>query len=186
MRVEGALVLAVVLGGCTTTRVMQRDGCWVRETKRTLQGKTEELGPCGRSPPQWSEDRLTRLVQECVAQADYRWMGRAVEAWNRRQPLPAQERQEDVIRACMNEAATGVVTRNETLEQRLSEVSSDREALRTETERTGEHLRASHDRIAEWLGEAAKRPPPVATATATATSDGTATTERGLDRKSVV
>ncbi len=180
MRAMSAIALAAVLGGCVTTRVMQRDGCWVRETKKTLRGKTEELGPCTRPAPQWSEDRLTRLVQECVAQADHRWSGRAVDAWNRKQPLPPQERQEDVIRACMDQAATSSVAQNETLRERLAEVSSDRESLRAETAETEAHLRQSHDRIAEWLGEAAKRPPPVATATATATSDGMATTENGF------
>ncbi|HET8538291.1 MAG TPA: hypothetical protein VFL83_00330 [Anaeromyxobacter sp.] len=166
--------------GCTTVKVAQRDGCWVRETKRTLRGTLQDVGPCVRPPPSWSEDRLTRLVQECVAQADYRWQVRALAAWNRREPLPAQDTQETVIKTCMNEAATGVVTQNETLAQRLAEISGDREAFRAEATQGNQHLRASADRLADYLGEAAKRPPPVATATATATSDGTATTENGL------
>ncbi len=180
IRVMSALALAAVLGGCMTTRVVQRDGCWVRETKKTLGGKTEELGPCVRPPPQWSEDRLTRLVQECVAQADYRWASRALAAWSERRSVPAQPSEAEVIRSCLNETATSSVAQNETLRERLAELSSEHAALRAEAEQGESHLRASHDRIAEWLGEAAKRPPPVATATATATSDGTATTENGL------
>jgi hypothetical protein len=180
MRAWGAIALAAVLGGCTTTRVLQRDGCWVRETKRTLLGKTEELGPCMRPQPKWAEDRLTRLVQECMAEADHRWTVRAIEAWSRKEPLPAQEPERDVARACMNEAAGGAVTQNETLRERLAEVTSDRTALAAKTAETDAHLRASNDRLAEFLGEAAKRPPPVATATATATSDGSATTDAGL------
>ncbi len=169
-----------VAGGCTTVRVVQREGCWVRETKRTLRGTQEDVGPCVRPAPKWSEDRLTRLVQECVAQSDYRWQVRAMAAWSRRDPLPPQDSQETVIKTCMNEAAAGVVTQNETLKERLAEVSNDREAFRSDAAQGNQHLRASADRVAEYLGEAAKRPPPVATATATSTSDGMATTENGI------
>jgi hypothetical protein len=178
--VLGALVLAGTVTGCTTVQVAQRDGCWVRETKQTFRGKKQEVGPCLRAQPAWVEDRLTRLVQECIAQADWRWQVRALDAWSRKQPIPPQEAQEAVIETCMNEAAGGTVAQNETLRARLAEVSSDREALRADAEKTSVHLRASNERLAEFLGEAAKRPPPVATATATATSDGTATTENGL------
>jgi hypothetical protein len=184
MRAMGLLLLAGILGGCTTVKLTQRDGCWVRSTHRTLHGTQEDVGPCVRPPPRWSEDRLTRLVQECVAQADYRWQGRALAAWNRHEPLPAQDSQATVIKTCMNEAAAGVVTQNETLRQRLAEISSDREALRADATKGTEHLRASADKLTEYLGEAAKRPPPVATATATSTSDGTATTDTGLQSDS--
>jgi hypothetical protein len=179
---KGILLAGVVASGagCTSVRVAQRDGCWVRQTHRTLGGTQEDVGPCVRPPPKWSDDRLTRLVQECVAQADYRWQVRALAAWNRREALPAQDAQETVIKTCMNEAATGVVTQNESLQQRLAEISGDREAFRAEATEGNQHARAAADRLAEYLGEAAKRPPPVATATATATSDGTASTESGL------
>src|SRR5512141_1464944 len=118
MRALGVILLAGVLGGCTTVKLTQRDGCWVRETHRTLRGTQEDVGPCVRPQPRWSEDRLTRLVQECVAQADYRWQVRALAAWNRREAMPAQDTQETVIKTCMNESAAGVVTRNETLQER--------------------------------------------------------------------
>jgi hypothetical protein len=180
MRAIWAVALAAVLGGCTTTKVLQRDGCWVRQTKRVLGSTSEELGPCPRQPPQWVPDRLTRLVQECLAQADHRWTTSAIDAWNRRQPLPAQPPEREVIRACMDQTAGSAVTQNETLRERLAEVSSDRAALAARTADTDAHLRASHDRLAESLGEAARRPPPVATATASATSDGSATTDSGL------
>lgn len=180
MRAMALLLLAGVLGGCTTVKLTQRNGCWVRETHKTLHGTQEDVGPCTRPPPKWSEDRLTRIVQECVAQADYRWEVRALAAWNLREPLPPQDSQETVIKTCMNEAAVGVVGENETLRQRLSDVSSDRETFRTDAAAGTEHLRRTEGRLAEYLGEAAKRPPPVATATASATSDGTASTENGV------
>lgn len=180
MRAIWALALATAVAGCTTTRVLQRDGCWVRQTKRTLGSTTEELGPCVGPAPQWASDRLTRLVQECLAQTDRRWTSAAIDAWSRRQPLPPQAPEREAIRACMDQAAGGVVTQNETLRERLAEVTSDRAGLAAREADSDAHLRASHDRLAEFLGEAAKRPPPVATATATSTSDGSATTDSGL------
>jgi hypothetical protein len=181
MRVARVAVLAaVVLGGCTSVKMLQRDGCWVRQTKRTLGGTTEDVGPCARAQPRWVDDRLTRLVQECIAQSDYRWQLRALEAWNRREPMPQAEPQEKLIEACMNEAAGRVVTQNETLQARLAEITTDRAALQEDAAQARDHDRRSADRLAEFLGEAAKRPPPVATATATATSDGSATTDSGL------
>jgi hypothetical protein len=152
-----------------------------------LGGTKQEVGPCERSHTQWADDRLTRLVQECVAQVDHRWQVRAVSAWNRGEPLPPQETEESVVALCMSQAATAAVTETERLSERLADVSDDlaraakdRDALRADSAQTLEHLRTSNDRIAGYLGEAAKRPPPVATATATATSDGTAVTESGL------
>jgi hypothetical protein len=187
MRIIGLLVLAGVLGGCTSVKLLQRDGCWIRETKRTLGGTKQDVGPCVRAQPEWADDRLTRLVQECVAQVEHRWQVRAVSAWNRGEPLPPQETEESVVALCMSKAATAAVTETERLSERLADVSDDlaqaakdRDALRADSAQTVEHLRASNDRIAGYLGEAAKRPPPVATATATATSDGTAVTESGL------
>jgi hypothetical protein len=66
----------------------QRDGCWVKQTEKWPKVVTEELGPCARAETRWADDRMTRLVQECVAQADHRWQTRALEAWSRGQPLP--------------------------------------------------------------------------------------------------
>lgn len=180
MRALGLLLLAGVLGGCTGVKLTQRDGCWVRETRSRMHGTQQDVGPCQRAPPKWSDDRLTRLVQECIAQSDYRWYARAVDAWTRHEPLPAQESDEAIGKACMNQAATGAVARNELLKERLAELSSDREALKADATQGTQHLRASADKLTEYLGEAAKRPPPVATATATSTSDGTATTDTGL------
>ena len=83
MRIPGVVLLAVVAGGCTTVKLEQREGCWVRQTSRWPSQVKEELGPCEREKPAWSEDRLTRLVQECMVQADYRWKTRALAAWNK-------------------------------------------------------------------------------------------------------
>jgi hypothetical protein len=189
-RLERAILLAGVAAsaaGCMTTRFTQRDGCWVRETHKTLHGTQEEIGPCMRPQPRWAEDRPTRLVQECVAQADFRWEVRALAAWDRHEPLPPQDSQETVIKTCMDLAAAGFLAESEKLQQRLgavqerlAEISGDRDAFRSEAKQGTDHLRASTDKLVAYLGEAAKRPAPVATATATATSDGTATSDTGL------
>src|SRR5690349_12201025 len=105
MRAWGAIAVAAVVGGCTSVRVVQRDGCWVRRTSGPFGQVREEVGPCARPPPAWAEDRVTRLVQECVVRADYQWQARALAAWNRGEPLPAQEPEETVLRACMGESS---------------------------------------------------------------------------------
>jgi hypothetical protein len=151
----------------------------VKQTQKWPKRVTEEMGPCSRQPPSWSDDRLTRLVQECVAQSDYRWQNRALAAWSRGEPLPKAESEENVLQACMNDAARTMVTENEALKTRLTEVTSDREALRADEEKNREYLRSSNGRLADALGEAAKKPAgsAVATATSTSTSDGSANTQ---------
>ncbi|XXF75388.1 hypothetical protein P2318_20215 [Myxococcaceae bacterium GXIMD 01537] len=177
MRIAGAVLLAVCLGGCTSVKMVQRDGCWVKQTEKWPKRLTEEVGPCSRPAPEWSQDRLTRLVQECVAQSDYRWRNQAIAAWSRGETLPQREPEDNVLQSCMSEASRTVVLENESLKTRLSEVSSDRETLREDVAIDRNHLRASHDRVTDALGEAAKKPPGAAVATATSTSDGTATTQ---------
>src|SRR5438552_17487994 len=84
--------LSCALLACTSVKMVQREGCWVKQTERTLGGTTEELGFCSKQRPEWAEDRLARLVQECMAQADYRWENRALAAWTRNEPIPPPER----------------------------------------------------------------------------------------------
>lgn len=177
MRIAGAMLLAVLVGGCTSVRMVQRDGCWVRQTEKWPKRVSEELGPCARPAPAWAQDRLTRLVQECVAQADYRWQNQAVSAWSRGEPLPPQDSQENILQACMNEASGTMLTENEALKARVGELVYDRDLLRVDVEKDRDHLRSSHDKLTDALGEAAKKPAPAAVATATSTSDGTATTQ---------
>ncbi len=177
MRIAGAMLLAVLVGGCTSVRMVQRDGCWVRQTEKWPKRVTEELGPCSRPTPAWADDRLTRLVQECVAQADYRWQNQAVAAWSRGEPLPPQESEENMLQTCMNEASGTMLTENEALKARVGELVYDRDLLRVDVEKDRDHLRSSHDKLTDALGEAAKKPAPAAVATATSTSDGTATTQ---------
>ncbi len=74
----------------------------------------------------------------------------------------------------MNQAATSSISENENLKARLAELNKDRDSLQAVVDQDQAHLRESHDRIADALGEAAKKPAP--SATATATSNGTATT----------
>ncbi|HEX9308515.1 MAG TPA: hypothetical protein VF894_13550 [Anaeromyxobacter sp.] len=179
MRVLGLVLLASVAGGCTSVKMVQRDGCWVRRTEKIFGRVVEDVGPCVRAQPKWVEDRLTRLVQECVAQADYRWQSRAMEAWSNRAPYPAQPPQQEILHTCMEEARVGLVTENETLRSRLAETTGDREALRQQTAQDHAQLRASHDRIAQLLGDAAQKPAGTAVATATSTSDGKASNESG-------
>lgn len=179
MRVLGAIVLAAVLGGCTSVKMVQRDGCWVRRTEKIFGRVQEEVGPCSRPQPEWAQDRLTRVVQECVAQADYRWQGRAMEAWSKGLPFPAQPPQEETARACMEEARTGLVTENERLKQQVGELARDREALRAQSEHDRAQLRSANERLGEHLGEAAKKPAGTAYATSNSSSDGRAVNENG-------
>jgi len=185
----GMMVAAVVvagLAGCTSVRVAQRDGCWVRHTERWLGSAQDELGPCAPATPAWSEDRLTRLVQECVSRADYRHYLAVLGAWNTGAPAPARAGDETVLKGCLDESTRLMLTENEAMKRRLGELSADRDALRADREalkaeddKARTHLYATQDKLAEYLGEAAKKAQAPATATASATSDsqGSATTE---------
>lgn len=158
------MLLGVALGGCTQVRLVQREGCWVRQTERWPKQITEDIGPCKREVPSWVDDRLTRLVQECVAQSDYRWQMRALDAWNRRQPLPEREPDESVINACVSQAAQSVVAENDALKVRVGDLDNDRTLLRE-----------TNGQFATALGEAAQKPAGSAVATASARGDGSST-----------
>jgi hypothetical protein len=172
MKMAGCL--AAVAGiACTTTKLVERDGCWVKQTSRTMGSSTEELGFCTRpaSPP--AEDRLARMLQECMAQADQRWQNQAITAWNHNQPLPAQPDDAAMVKTCMTQAANaiGMESQNQALQSRVAELSQDREALKSQSDRDREQMQQSNDKMIEALGEAAKRPTPNATATATVKSE---------------
>jgi hypothetical protein len=188
MRLAGVVVLAAMLGACTSVKMVQRDGCWIKRTEKVFGRVREEIGPCTKAPPKWVDDQLTRLVQECVAQADHRWQLRALDAWSKGRPYPAQPPQDETLRTCMQEARVGMVTENEELKRRVGELSTElstnRTALRESADGERAHLRSSNDRIAEWLGQAAQKPPGAATATASATSDGRASNESGANLSS--
>jgi hypothetical protein len=174
------LLLAGGLLACTSVKMVQRDGCWVKQTSRTLGGTTEELGFCSKARPDWAEDRLARLVQECMAQADYRWENRALLAWTRGEPVPPPESDDQIAKTCMGQAsaALGLEVQNDALKSRLADVSQDRQALRSTADKDREFIEQSSDKMITALGEAAKKPPP--SAVATATSTGTAKTESDL------
>jgi hypothetical protein len=169
--------LCGALLACTSVKLVQREGCWVKQTERTLGGTTEELGFCTKARPEWAEDRLARLVQECMAQADFRWENRALASWARNQPIPPPDADEQVAKTCMGQAASalGLEVQNDALKTRLADVSQDRESLRNTSEKSREFLEESSDKMIGALGEAAKKPAP--SAVATATSTGTAKTE---------
>lgn len=182
-RLVGVALLAVAAGGCTSVKMVQRDGCWVRRTEKVFGRVVEDIGPCVRPQPQWSQDRLTRLVQECAAQADHRWQVRAMEAWSKKAPSPPQPPQQEIQRSCMEEARTVIGTETDagTLRTRVAELAAERDALRSEAERDRAKLQESHHQIAEWLGQAAQKPPGNASAFATSssTNDGIASNESG-------
>ena len=182
-RLVGVALLAIAAGGCTSVKMVQRDGCWVRRTEKVFGRVVEDIGPCVRPQPQWSQDRLTRLVQECAAQADHRWQVRAMEAWSKKAPSPPQPPQQEIQRSCMEEARTVIGTETDagTLRTRVAELSAERDALRSEAERDRAKLQESHHQIAEWLGQAAQKPPGNASAFATSssTNDGIASNESG-------
>src|SRR3982751_4362616 len=163
--------------GCTSVRMVERDGCWLKQTEKWPSRVSEELAFCKKPAPAPAQDSLARLVQECVAQADYRWENRAIDAWNRDQPIPPRDSDEKIAATCMSEAAAalGPEAERAALKARLAEIDRDREALRNATENDRAFFQKSNDKMTEALGEAAKKPAPAATATATST--GTATTE---------
>lgn len=172
MRVALGLALLAMTGGCTSVRLAQRDGCWLRETRKWTGAVTEELGPCGRPAPEWVEDRFTRLVQECVAEGDHRWQNRAIAAWNRGDPLPERLPEETVLDRCSNEAARTVLAENELFKARIedarersAELVADRERLQAHNERLG-------DTLADTAKEVAMKPAGSAVATATAHGEG--------------
>ncbi|NVJ17455.1 hypothetical protein HV826_25305 [Myxococcus sp. AM010] len=198
----------MVASACTSVRMEQRDGCWVKQTRAFPSTLKEEVGPCARPVPVWSEDRLTRLVQECVMHTDYRWQSSALVAWNRSEPLPERESEEKVLTACMARAETILNTEKGALEQRLSEVARERDTLKASIEkernqhqatlteqltrhdasmeRARDQMHESNNLLAEALGEAAKKPAPsaVATATSTSSSEGLANTQTDTTQRS--
>ncbi|WP_238539924.1 hypothetical protein [Corallococcus macrosporus] len=208
MRLVAAVSLAMVASACTSVRMEQRDGCWVKQTRAFPSTLKEEVGPCARPVPVWSEDRLTRLVQECVMHTDYRWQSTAMVAWNRGDPLPVRESEEQVLSACMARAENILNTEKGALEQRLSEVAQERDTLKASIEkerhqhqatmseqltrhdasmeRARDQMHQSNNLLAEALGEAAKKPAPsaVATATSTSSSEGLANTRTDATQRS--
>ena len=170
-------LVAVVAGGCTSVKMVQRDGCWVRRTEKPFGRVIEEVGPCARPQPQWAQDRLTRLVQECVASADFRAQARALESFTRRFPYPTpQPQKEETLRACMEEVRSGMEAERdrETMERRVVDLAGERDRLREDSARDREKLFAQvagerdalrqgaekdrareqdrEDKLAEWLG----------------------------------
>ncbi|WP_426756519.1 hypothetical protein [Myxococcus sp. Y35] len=208
MRLVTAVSLAVMASACTAVRMEQRDGCWVKQTRSFPSTLKEEVGPCARPEPVWSEDRLTRLVQECVMHTDYRWQSSAMVAWTRSEPLPERESEEKVLAACMARAEAVLNTEKGALEQRLSEVAQERDTLKASIEkersqyqaalseqlnrhdasmaRARDQMHESNNLLAEALGEAAKKPAPsaVATATSTSSSEGLANTQTDSTQRS--
>ena len=179
-RVAFAAAIIPALSACTSVKMVQREGCWVKQTERWPSRVSEELGFCTKPPPVWAQDRVARLVQECMAQADYRWQNRALAAWTRGDPIPPQDSDDKIAQTCMKEAsaALGQEAENSALKARLAELSQDRDSLRNVSESDRQFLKQSSDKMVSALGEAAKKPPP--SAVATATSTGTAKTESDL------
>ena len=179
MKTLAVLVLAGFAGGCTWVKLLQRDGCWVRQTTQWYGETKEDLGPCARPQPDWAEERHTRLLQECTAEADYRWLNLALAAWSRGEPPPSfDEPAKAGLAACMVSASAALAEENEALRQRAGEVAAERDTFRASLDQTQAYLRESHERLASSLGEAAQKPAGTATATALSTSDGNARTQR--------
>ncbi len=173
------MVALVALAGlaCTSVKMVQREGCWVKQTETWLGGSSEELGFCSRKTPEWTQDRMARLLQECMAQADYRWENRAIAAWSHAQPIPPPETDESVAKVCMSQvsAVLGIEAENASLKARLAELSRERDALRGEAREERRSLHQSNDEMVSALGEAAKKSAP--SAMAFSTSEGKLTSE---------
>ncbi len=177
--VVGMVAAVGLMGGCASTRMMQRDGCWVKQTEKWPKRITEELGPCARTQIEWADDRLTRLVQECVAQADHRWQTRALQAWAKGETLPQQESEQQLLDQCMTQASSSLLPEHEALQARVKELDAERSELRETLAEDKRNSREDHIKVIDALAEAAKKPAPAAVATAT--SNGTATTENRSD-----
>jgi hypothetical protein len=193
------LLMAVAVAGCTTVKFAQKDGCWVRRSEKWLGDAKEELGPCKPPEPKWSEDRLTRLIQECVVRADYRWQARALDAWDHGQKLPERANDETVVQQCIGEPTRAVLAENESLrgqndalQKRIADLSSDRDQVRKSEEDARKRLVGSYEKMTEkmsdYLGAAANKAQAPAKATATASSDskGAAHTESAHDARTSV
>src|SRR5205814_1419645 len=143
------VALVALAASCTSVRMVQREGCWMKHTESTFGGSHEELGFCARPQPDWAQDRLARLVQECMAQADFRWQNRAIAAWSRGEPIPPQEADAELTKACMGQAtqAMGMEAENNELKERLADVSRDRDQLRMAAGRENDFLHDSSDKI---------------------------------------
>lgn len=194
-----AALLGASLGACTSVKLVQRDGCWVRQTVTWPARVTEELGPCAPPTPKWADDRATRAAQECMAAADYRWHALAVAAWNRGEQVPARAADSGLYQECMNAPARAAAAesqalrdRNGALERRVGELGGERDALRARAdaardqhlardqavadrllsgqEKLAEGLLAGEQKLADHLGAAASKPAQPAVATATASS----------------
>jgi hypothetical protein len=92
-------------------------------------------------------DPLTRIVQECVTRADYRWQMRALMAFDRREPWPEQLTESSVLQQCMDDSARGLLgeakvlkEKNAALEQRLAEMVKEHLALQQKTEEERKEL----------------------------------------------
>src|SRR5918911_838708 len=157
MKGIGAVLVAVTLGGCTSVKLAQRDGCWVRHTEGFLRGTKEELGPCARPQPPWVEDRLGRLVQECQARADYRWQSRALAAWSRGEKMPEQASENAILQECMGEATRSMMAENEALKGKLAEAGSDRDALKARVEEERKAMQDERAGLQAALEDARKR-----------------------------
>lgn len=156
------LLALVAMTGCTSVRLESRDGCWLRQTEKW--GRvTEKIGPCLKEQTQWVGDRPTRLVQECVADASWRWYNNALAAWQRGEPFDASPPADaTLLDACQAEVARMLTQQNESLQERVAALEVDRERALSHNER-----------LADVLGEAAIKP--AGTATATASADGRST-----------
>lgn len=173
----GLVAAMLAFAGCTSVKMVQRDGCWVKQTGKWPSGVDEQLAFCTKPAPVWAQDRAARMVQECMSQADYRWENRALAAWSHGQPVPDVEADGKTAETCMKEvsASLGLEAENAALKARLNELTQEREALRTAADKDRVFLEQSHDNVVSALGEAAKKPPQ--SAVATATSTGTAKSE---------
>lgn len=144
-----AAVGLLALAGCTSIKLVQREGCWVRRTEAWPGRVTEELGPCVGPVAPPADDRVSRAVQDCAARADHRWQMRAQLAWSRGEPLPAPDADDGVFRACMEDPAKALAgdveqlrRREEEASQHLAEVAKERDELRA---RADEERRAREE-----------------------------------------
>lgn len=167
MRISGLLGLVLVCGGCSSTRYVMRDACWIRQTTGFAEGSQEELVACPAKAPAWSDDRVTRAIQECYAERENAFLHDTLRAERSGDPPPSRTQAQAAIEACR----AGAVQLAQAENERLSALVA---AGAAELER----VRAQSGELTGALAEAAKKPAS-ATATATADADGDARSDSG-------
>src|SRR5256885_14410980 len=104
MRIGMAAAVVGALVGCTSVRMVERDGCWLKQTEKWPSRVNEELAFCKKAAPAPDKYPLALLVAESVAQADCRWENGAIRTGSPGSRFPPRDSDEKIAASCMTEA----------------------------------------------------------------------------------